>query len=307
MDYKTRLLYIEFIKNKFQNLLHSHMKFMRVSSPLFLEKNSGLNDDLNGEEKVSFEHNNNTLEIVQSLAKWKRYALYKYNINSLYADMNAIRKMEIIDNIHSIYVDQWDWESIVDKQEDKFKILMDFVNKIYRCIYDLDTEISKKLSREKLLPETIYPINSERLLKEFPNLTPKEREHEIAKRYRAVFIMKIGKKLSNGTIHDNRAPDYDDWEFNGDIIFWNPCLNQSIEISSMGYRVNADTMLKQLTESNQLYKKNLMYHKMILNNELPQTIGGGIGQSRLCMFLLQLNHIGEVQSSFWDNNEKTFL
>lgn len=309
MSFVQTLNDIEFIKDKFQHELKDNLNLVRISAPLILEKESGLNDDLNGiERKVSFDFNGKTLEVVQSLAKWKRVALKKYSINGLYADMNAIRRDEIIDETHSIYVDQWDWEMIIHERNEE--LLKSAVKNIFKCIKNVDIMLSKyKLNRKALITcDDIYFITSQELLNMYPNLTTKERENKICQIHQIVFIMQIGCKLSNGEVHDTRAPDYDDWKLNGDILVWSPILNQSLELSSMGIRVNKDVMINQLKEQN-LYneRKNLMYHRMILNDELPITIGGGIGQSRLCMFLLQKKHIAEVQCSIWDEDIKNAL
>lgn len=309
MSFLQTLKDIEFIKNNFQNELKTNLNLIRVSAPLFLEKDSGFNDDLNGtERKVSFDYKNKQLEVVQSLAKWKRFALKKYNIEGLYADMNAIRKDEEIDEIHSMYVDQWDWEMVIHERSEKQ--LRKTVKLIFKCIKNVDMKLSElHTNRERLIKtDNIYFISSEELLKMYPNLSSKERENEICKLHGVVFISKIGCKLSNNEVHDKRAPDYDDWNLNGDILVWNPILDDSLELSSMGIRVNSNIMIQQLKELN-MYdeKKELRYHKMILNEELPNSIGGGIGQSRLCMYLLQKKHIAEVQCSVWNENIENSL
>ncbi|EAY06873.1 hypothetical protein TVAG_340510 [Trichomonas vaginalis G3] len=307
-QYKSTLEEIEYIKYAFPRLLKERLGFIRVSSPIFLEKSSGLNDDLNGvEEKVSFTHKGKVMEVVQSLAKWKRVALKKYNIKALYADMNAIRKDENVDKTHSMYVDQWDWEMVEEQGPEH---VVEVVNTIHSCIYDLETELLKfmypnisdeELENKKIIPKTITFITSEALRKKYPNISARERENKIAKLHKAVFIQQIGKELGDGSIHDSRAPDYDDWDNNGDIIYWSDALNESLEISSMGYRVNKDTLVPQLQKVHAVDRLENPYCKMIMNDELPQTIGGGIGQSRLCMLLMQRKHISEVQSGYWDD------
>lgn len=311
--FRTTLADIEFLKTTFQQLLKKSLNLIRISAPLFLEKSSGLNDDLSGvEEKVSFEFNNRTLEIVQSLAKWKRFALKKYNIDGLYADMNAIRKSEKLDHLHSIYVDQWDWEKVIDLSQGKTKddILDETAKIIHNNICDLE-RLYWNMKKEKenvnipseneLIKKELFIITSEELLNMYPKLSSSDREREICKKYGSVFIKQIGKKLSNSTRHDLRAPDYDDWEYNGDLLYWNHSINDSMELSSMGVRVNKESLIKQLNICNCDNRLELPYCKMILNNELPQTIGGGIGQSRLCMLILKKKHISQVQCSYWDD------
>lgn len=312
-DYKSNLsIYdtqkaIKLVKDYFQNDLSSKLNLKRVTAPLFVDPSSGLNDNLNNVERpVSFdikELNNLNAEVVQSLAKWKRYALKKYNFktyNGLYTDMNAIRRDENLDNIHSIYVDQWDWEKVIKKDDRNINYLENTVKQIYDCIKNLEKYISSIFQYIKpVLPENIFFITSEKLLNLYPNLSPKEREYKIVKEKGAVFIEKIGKKLSNNKPHDLRSPDYDDWELNGDIIFYNKLLDIPYEISSMGIRVDENSLVKQLKELNLEDRLNLTFHKDILNKNLPYTIGGGIGQSRLCMFILKKAHIGEVQCSLW--------
>ncbi len=297
---------IKKIKDFFQDKLAEVLSLTRVSAPLFVVPETGLNDNLNGVERpVKFDllHNSGNLEIVHSLAKWKRVALYRYGIENgkgIYTDMNAIRRDEEIDNIHSIYVDQWDWERVIREDERNEETLANIVNTIYRVFQALDAYVVALYpSLTKKLPDEITFINTQELEDIYPNLSPKEREYEIAKKHKAVFIMKIGDKLNSGQRHDGRAPDYDDWELNGDIIFYNPVLDIAFEMSSMGIRVNEISLVEQLKKSGQIDKKDFFYHKMVINKELPLTIGGGIGQSRICMFFLEKAHIGEVQSSFW--------
>lgn len=307
MSYQSTLEDIEYIKFEFPRLLKEKLGFIRVSAPIFLDKASGFNDDLNGvEEKVSFTHKGKTMEVVQSLAKWKRLALKKYDIKALYADMNAIRKDDLVDKTHSMYVDQWDWEMVEDQGPNHVESV---VSTIHSCIYELEDKFlhnkypeltEDEIKAKKIIPKNIHFVTSEDLRRKYPNITPRQRENEIAKKYKAVFIKQIGKTLEDGSIHDTRAPDYDDWDNNGDIIYWSDALNESLEISSMGFRVNSTTLVPQLEKANALDRLENNYCKMIMNNELPQSIGGGIGQSRLCMLLMQRKHIAEVQSGYWD-------
>ena len=298
---------IKIVKDFFENALAKNLNLIRVSAPLFVYKNSGLNDDLTGvETPVSFKYNNNDVTIVQSLAKWKRMALKDYNFQNemgLYTDMNAIRKDEDVDNIHSIYVDQWDWEKVIKNEDRTINYLKSTVKKIFNAFKETENLITTIYpSLEKYFGDSIYFISSSDLRDKYPSLSPKEREHAICKEHKCVFIYKIGGKLRDSNeIHDYRAPDYDDWNLNGDILVYYPPLNRSIELSSMGIRVNKESLLSQLKERNQMNKINLPFHKALLNDELPLTIGGGIGQSRLCLVMLNKIHIGEVQSSLWDD------
>ncbi len=294
---------IKFLKDKFEDLLAKKLNLVRVSAPLFVDKETGLNDNLNGiEETVSFDLNGKRIEIVQSLAKWKRFALKEYNFpvdKGLYTDMNAIRKDEHLDNLHSIYVDQWDWEKIILKDERKKSYLFKVVSNIYSVIRKVASISEKKWDFSYNLPSKIYKISSKQLEKLYPNKSPKEREYLIAKEHRAVFIYQIGWPLDSGLPHDGRAADYDDWKLNGDIILFDDAIDSPIELSSMGIRVDEDSLVKQLKKKGELDKLNNPYCKAIINKELPYTIGGGIGQSRLCMYYLQKKHIAEVQSSYW--------
>ena len=279
----------------------------RVTAPLFVTENSGLNDNLSGIERpVSFDipFVGEEAQIVHSLAKWKRLALYRYGFSigeGLYTDMNAIRRDEELDNIHSIYVDQWDWEKVISAENRTISYLKLVVNAIVNAICDTNERLQAHFPQltTKLCREVSF-ITSEELLNLYPDLTPKERETAYVKEHKTVFIMQIGKTLSNGTRHDGRAPDYDDWDLNGDIMFWDDTLSIPLEISSMGIRVDSMSLDKQLTISGCNSRRDLPFHKMLLNNELPLTIGGGIGQSRLCMLMMGCAHIGEVQSSIWD-------
>ncbi|OGU60335.1 MAG: aspartate--ammonia ligase [Ignavibacteria bacterium RBG_13_36_8] len=307
---------IKQIKDFFQINLASELRLSRITAPVFVKSGLGINDDLNGIEKpVTFSiknMNNQQAEIVQSLAKWKRMMLADLKIKKgygIYTDMNAIRPDEILDNIHSIYVDQWDWERVISNDERNLDFLKRIVKKIYSVLIRTEFYIYEHYHKIRpVLPEQITFINSEDLQKEYPHLSPREREDEIAKRYKAVFIIGIGNTLADGKPHDNRAPDYDDWTtptfedykgLNGDIIVWNPILKTAYEISSMGIRVDRKSLLRQLELTNTLERKELLWHKRLLNNEFPLSIGGGIGQSRLCMFYLRKVHIGETQASIW--------
>lgn len=296
---------IKYLKDKFEDLLSKKLNLVRVSAPLFVKKDTGLNDNLNGvEETVSFSINGETIEIVQSLAKWKRYALGKYNFpkdTGLYTDMNAIRKDEVMDNLHSIYVDQWDWEMIIDESSRNKRFLFNVVNKIYSVIYKVASLSEKEWGFNYDLPKKIFKISTKELEKRYPDKTPKEREYLICKEYRAIFIHQIGWPLKNKLPHDGRAADYDDWKLNGDIILFDDAIDAPIELSSMGIRVNKDSLVKQLKYKKELDKLDNPYCQSILNDKLPLTIGGGIGQSRLCMYYLQKKHIGEVQSSYWSD------
>lgn len=310
--YKSRLEVIQTqqaikdLKDFFENRLGETLELTRVSSPLFVLPETGTNDNLSGTEKaVSFEVTDikKNAEIVHSLAKWKRMALKKYGFSvgkGLYTDMNAIRKDEELDNIHSIYVDQWDWELIIDKKERSIETLKDIVKKIYSVFKETEEHVSGIYPEiQKTLPEEITFITSQELLNMYPDLSSKEREDEIVKEKGAVFLMQIGKVLSTGDKHDGRSPDYDDWELNGDILFYNPVLDNTIELSSMGIRVDEKSLEKQLKLSGCEERKELEYHKSLLKGELPYTIGGGIGQSRICMYFLSKAHIGEVQVGIW--------
>ncbi len=302
---------IKIIKDSFEKNLAKELNLLRVSGPLFVKKSSGLNDNLNGVEKpVTFLINkvNDDIEVVHSLAKWKRYALNKYDIpidSGLYTDMNAIRKDEHEDNLHSIYVDQWDWEKHISEAERTIPFLKKTVKKIYKAILETQKIILKKYPQlDRIFEKNITFITSKKLLSLYPTLSQKERENEITKKYGTVFIIGIGGKLANGQPHDLRAPDYDDWKLNGDILVYYPPLNQAVEISSMGIRVNKESLTKQLELTNNLDRLSLPFHQALINDELPLSIGGGIGQSRLCLVMLNKVHIGEVQSSIWTNEEK---
>ena len=302
--YDTQIA-IKLVKDTFQNALSKSLSLTRVSAPLFIDPETGLNDNLNGYEKaVNFicNENNKKLEIVQSLAKWKRYALNKYNVKGLYTDMNAIRPFEELDNIHSLYVDQWDWEKRITSDERNEEYLMNVVEQIYSALLKTSEIVNETYPELKIkLPERIKFVSSEELEDKYPALTPKERENVVAKEYGAVFLEHIGGNLKNGYPHDVRAADYDDWNLNGDIIVYNEVLNSAFEISSMGIRVDALSMENQLNIKHEEYKKDYPFHRAILENKLPLSIGGGIGQSRICMFMLKKAHIGEVQASYWSD------
>ncbi len=312
---------IQLVKDTFQHNLAAELKLRRITAPLFVLKGKGINDDLNGvEHKVSFpikDLNGSEAEVVNSLAKWKRMALAEHNVRvgyGIYTDMNAIRPDEVLDNIHSLYVDQWDWESVMRKDERNLMYLQFIVEKIYEVLKRTEYVVCEHYPQIKpQLPSSIQFIQSEELLKTYPGLTPKQREFEVAKKYGAVFIIGIGAKLSNNEPHDGRAPDYDDWitetvnsyrGLNGDIVIWNEILQDSFEISSMGIRVDKNSLEEQLKISDNEDRKSLDFHKMLLNDELPQSIGGGIGQSRICMYYLRKAHIGEIQSSIWSDEMK---
>ena len=298
---------IKRIKDHFQRELSHSLNLGRVSAPLFVFPETGLNDNLNGyERRVEFtikDLDERKVEVVQSLAKWKRMALGRYNIEpgvGLYTDMNAIRRDEELDNLHSIYVDQWDWEKVITADQRNDEYLEQTVRIIYRCLKDLDDYVKDHYPELGVgLPDKIKFIDSQDLENWYPDNTPKERERFAAEEYGAVFIKRIGCALRSGKPHDGRAPDYDDWQLNGDIILWNPVLEDAFEISSMGIRVDSESMLRQLEIDGKEDRKELSFHKQVINGELPLTIGGGIGQSRLCMFFLRKAHIGEVQVSVW--------
>ncbi len=316
LDLKQTEKAIKFVKDFFQENLSAELRLRRVTAPLFVLKGTGINDDLNGVERaVTFavrEMNDAKAEVVHSLAKWKRLMLAQYGIPAgygIYTDMNAIRADEELSNIHSLYVDQWDWEKVLMSQQRSLEYLKKVVGQIYSVLLRTEFVVYENYPTIKpLLPEEIHFVHAEELVQRYPKLSAKEREFEVAKQYGAVFIIGIGGALSNGQKHDGRAPDYDDWTtdnsdgfkgLNGDIVIWNPILQQSLEISSMGIRVDKEALLRQLAITGFSERKELLFHKKLLNGELPLSIGGGIGQSRLCMYLLRKAHIGEVQASLW--------
>ena len=304
--YETQVA-IKTVKDFFQTLLAERLQLLRVSAPLFVDPNSGLNDNLNGVERpVTFDikyQDAREAEIVHSLAKWKRYALKRYGFSAgegLYTDMSAIRRDEEVDNIHSIYVDQWDWEKIITKEERT----LDTLKAVVRDVYSVLRKTEKYLSIQydyitEILPPDIFFVTTRELEEMFPDYTPKEREYYISKAKGAVCIMQIGDVLENGKPHDGRAPDYDDWALNADIVVYYPVLDISLELSSMGIRVDKEALLSQLEKANCPERINLPFHQAVINEEVPYTIGGGIGQSRICMFFLRKAHIGEVQCSLW--------
>ncbi len=298
---------ISLIKSSFTDAISAVLNLKRVSAPLFVNPNEGLNDNLNGVERpVSFDipAAGCDAEVVHSLAKWKRYALHRYNFfpgRGLYTDMNAIRRDELPDNLHSVYVDQWDWEKVITKETRNLDTLYETVNNIVECIcHTLAILKAKYPSIKTNLCPIVKFITAQELVDMYPDLTPKEREYKVCREYKTVFIQGIGKKLSNGEVHDGRAPDYDDWDMNGDILFYNEVLDCAFEVSSMGIRVDQESLARQLDIAGCPERKEMMFHKLLLDGTLPLTIGGGIGQSRLCMLLLGKAHIGEVQSSIWD-------
>ncbi len=306
LDLRETQVAIKATKDCFQNNLARELRLTRVSAPLFVDSESGLNDNLSGSERaVSFDvkETGRVLEIVHSLAKWKRYALKEYGFKKgegLYTDMNAIRRDEDTDNIHSIYVDQWDWETVIAKEERTEATLKEIVKKIYSVFKATEEFINSKYPQIKpRLPEDITFITTQELEDMYPGLSGKEREHQITKRFGAVFIMKIGGALKSGKKHDGRAPDYDDWELNGDIVFYDDILDIPFEVSSMGIRVSEESMRRQLKAANCEERAELPFHRDLLDGKLPYTVGGGIGQSRICMFILHKAHIGEVQASAW--------
>ena len=316
LDLQHTELGIKYLKDFFQQSLSAELRLRRVTAPLFVLQGMGINDDLSGVERaVTFpvkDMNDAKAEVVHSLAKWKRVILADYGIKEgygIYTDMNAIRADENLGNLHSLYVDQWDWERVITSDERSLDFLKEIVNRIYsvllRCEYAL-SEVFPQI--EPVLPEKLHFVHSEELLQMYPTLSPKERENEITKKYGAVFIIGIGCKLSDGSVHDLRAPDYDDWTtvaenglpgLNGDILLWSSVLNCAVEVSSMGIRVDKKALLHQLQLTGETHRAELLFHKRLLNGELPLSIGGGIGQSRVCMFFLRKAHIGEIQASLW--------
>lgn len=297
---------IKYIKDVFQQALSFALTLDRVSAPLIVKKGSGINDDLNGvERKVDFtiKEIDAEAEVVQSLAKWKRMALYRYGYSAgegIYTDMNAIRRDDDTDNTHSIFVDQWDWEKVITREQRNVEFLKETVKSIVKAVAYTKRKVSLRYPvLAGTICDTPYFLTTQELENMYPDKTPKERERLIAKEHGTVFLMQIGGKLESGQRHDGRAPDYDDWALNGDLLFWNEVLDNALEISSMGIRVDEVSLQKQLKEMNAEDRNQYAYHQMITNGTLPLTIGGGIGQSRLCMFLLEKAHIGEVQSSLW--------
>ncbi|MDD6156321.1 MAG: aspartate--ammonia ligase [Lachnospiraceae bacterium] len=315
-DYKSELdlhdtqLGIKMVKDFFQSMLAQRLNLTRVSAPLFVDPTTGLNDNLNGYERpVKFgikEQDEREAEVVHSLAKWKRYALEKYGFSvgeGIYTDMNAIRRDEDTDNIHSIFVDQWDWEKVITREDRNLDYLKDTVRTVYKCLRKTEQYVSIQYDYvDLILPKDIFFITTSELEEMFPDNTPKEREYYISKAKGAVCIMQIGGPLGNGEPHDGRAPDYDDWELNADIVVYYPVLDIALELSSMGIRVDKESLLRQLDMAGCPERANLPFQKGIIDGTLPLTIGGGIGQSRICMFFLRKAHIGEVQSSIWPDD-----
>ncbi|HPD01038.1 MAG TPA: aspartate--ammonia ligase [Acetivibrio sp.] len=300
---------IAFLKENFQKRLCKALNLVRVSAPLFVDPSTGLNDDLNGIERpVSFDiaETQTVAQVVHSLAKWKRMALYKYGFapgEGLYTDMNAIRRDEELTNLHSVYVDQWDWEKIITPETRNLSYLKETVCKIVGAVCDTLDDLKKSYPQiEVSLEREVSFVTTQELEDMYPALSPKQREDEYLKGYKTAFIMQIGDLLKSGQKHDGRAPDYDDWSLNGDIVFYSELLGRAFEVSSMGIRVDAKALDEQLTKANCDYRRALSFHQMLLNGTLPLTMGGGIGQSRLCMLLLGKAHIGEVQVSIWDKD-----
>lgn len=321
LDLKQTEQGIKLIKEFFQQNLSTELRLRRVTAPLFVLQGLGINDDLNGVERaVTFpikDLGDQKAEVVHSLAKWKRLTLAEYGIEpgyGIYTDMNAIRADEELDNLHSLYVDQWDWEMSMTKEERNLTYLKDVVRRIYSAILRTEYLTCETYPQLKaFLPREIKFVHSEELIQMYPDKTPKEREDAICKKYGAVFVMGIGGKLSDGKKHDGRAPDYDDWTtpnsdgffgLNGDILIWYPVLERSFELSSMGIRVDKESLLRQLELENKMERKDLFFHKQLLEDKLPLSIGGGIGQSRLCMVLLHKAHIGEIQASIWPEEQR---
>ena len=296
---------IKYIKDLFEASLARTLNLTRVSAPMFVLPDTGLNDNLSGIERpVTFNVPDigKEVEVVHSLAKWKRMALKQYGFKpgeGLYTDMNAIRRDEELDNTHSIYVDQWDWEKIITKEERNVETLKKIVNQIFDVFKHVEDLVCKTYGLAPTLPEVITFITTTELVKNYPDLTPKERETAVCKEHKAVFLMQIGDKVGDEGSHDGRAPDYDDWALNGDMLFYYPPLDTAFELSSMGIRVDADSMYEQVKKAGCEERLELPYHKAVINNQLPLTIGGGLGQSRICMFLLGKVHIGEVQAAIW--------
>ncbi len=300
---------IKLVKDTFQLKLSESLNLDRITAPVIVPTNAGINDDLNGvERKVSFDMKciGGSAEIVQSLAKWKRMALFRYGYGAgegIYTDMTAIRRDDDCDNIHSVYVDQWDWERVINRGDRNTDFLKDIVQKIVTALSETEDEMLRKYDRlSKKINKDVFFITTQELEDMYPNLSSKERENAVVKEHKTVFIMQIGEKLKSGQKHDGRAPDYDDWQLNGDILVWNDVLGEALELSSMGIRVDETSLVSQLKKCDAEDRLKFDYHKGIINNQLPLTIGGGIGQSRMCMFMLEKAHIGEVQVSVWPDD-----
>ncbi len=313
---------IKAVKDMFQDNLSAQLALLRVTAPMVVMSGMGLNDDLNGvEQPVSFgvkDMDGRRAEVVHSLAKWKRMKLAQMNVGpgrGIYTDMNALRPEEDLDNIHSIYVDQWDWEKVITKEQRSLDFLKRTVRRIYEAIKVTENKLYVEFPQiEPMLPDDIFFVHAEELLQMYPGMSAKERENAVTREHKAVFIIGIGGVLSDGNPHDGRSADYDDWTtlnedgfsgLNGDMLFWNPVLEMAFEISSMGIRVDEEALLRQLEIRGEQDKSGLLYHKMLLDGKLPYTIGGGVGQSRLCMFLLRKAHIGEIQSSIWPDHMRS--
>ncbi len=306
LDIRTTDRAIKYVKDNFENIFAHHLNLERITAPLFVTAQSGLNDDLNGVERpVAFDipDAGEYVQVVHSLAKWKRLALLRYGFKAgegIYTDMNAIRRDEELDNIHSVYVDQWDWEKVITEKDRTLDYLYSVADDIFASLYEVQSRVCDRfLTLKPLIKRKFTMISTDELLKRYPDLSPKEREHAICKECGSVLLTKIGCRLSDGSRHDGRAPDYDDWQLNGDILVWYEPLNRSIELSSMGIRVSPESLKAQLAESNCQSRSELPFHKKLLAGELPLTVGGGIGQSRICMVLLNKVHIGQVQASVW--------
>lgn len=306
LDIVSTEIAIKYVKDLFEKRLAHHLNLMRISAPLFVTETSGLNDNLNGTERpVRFDirDTKDDMQIVHSLAKWKRMALKRYGFSvnkGIYTDMNAIRRDEDLDNLHSVYVDQWDWEKIIDASSRNEAVLKETVRKIMRALKETEKEVMIVFENlEPFIREDILFITSQELENRYPSLTPKQREYEITKEYKSVFLMQIGDVLASGQKHDGRAPDYDDWKLNGDILIYYPLLDCAVEISSMGIRVDEASLQEQIKKTGCEERLSMPFHKQLLNHELPLTMGGGIGQSRICMIMLNKAHIGEVQVAHW--------
>jgi aspartate--ammonia ligase len=306
LDLRETELAIKQIKDHVEGQIADTLNLTRVSAPLFVRHKTGLNDDLNGVERpVSFDIADlgADVEIVHSLAKWKRMALARYGFRhgeGIYTDMNAIRRDEVLDNLHSVYVDQWDWEKIISREQRSIDYLKSVVRDLFACLKRVENHLLRQYPElQRKLPDDVFFLTAQELEDKFPELSPRERENAICAEHRAVFIIGIGQKLRSGISHDGRAPDYDDWQLNGDLLFWYPTLERAFEISSMGIRVDEESMKYQLEQADCSNRMSYDFHRRVLEGTLPYTIGGGIGQSRLCMYFLDKAHIGEVQASVW--------
>ncbi len=306
LDLVTTEIAIKYVKDLFEKRLANHLNLMRVSAPLYVARESGLNDNLNGVERpvdFTIRELSDQMEIVHSLAKWKRMALKRYHIDvnkGIYTDMNALRRDESLDHLHSVYVDQWDWEKSISRKDRNEEYLKHTVRLIMKALVETQSEVIKVFENiEPFIFEDITFITTQELEDAYPDLTPKQREYMIAKAHKSVFVMKIGDRLKSGQVHDGRAPDYDDWQLNGDILIYYPVLDCVVELSSMGIRVDAQSLHEQCVKADCVEREGYPFHQMLLKDELPLTMGGGIGQSRICMVLLNKAHIGEVQVSAW--------